>query len=64
MPDDMADPVMWAVEALVLEGGRECKAIEECEPSEPLDMGVFVRLEVGDRRVRIKSPSLKGTVSV
>ena len=49
MPDDVAEPVVWAVDALVLEGGRECKAIEESKPGDHLDLGGFVRLEEGDR---------------
>ena len=49
MPDDVAEPVVWAVDALVLEGGRECKAIEECKPGDHLDMGGFVVLDGGDR---------------
>ncbi len=49
MPVDAADPVEWAVDALVLQGGCEYKAIEECLPGDHVDMGGFVRLEEGDR---------------
>lgn len=49
MPVDVADPVVWAVDGPVLQGGCEHKAIEECKPGDHLDLVGFVVLEEGDR---------------